>query len=345
MYQNYPGYYDYYRYSYYWNYQQYLQQQHLRQLRRGYSAQGWALLVYYGILNAAVIIVMVLDMILQMGSSIQQTGQIDYNWVMEQIYKNSGWGYFVAIGFGFLALLLWKKSKFTFGTIWQKNRPMKVGGFLQILSIFMSAQMIFMLLSLLAELILNQMGLTTQPAEAMELDGLSMFLYTGLGAPISEEILFRGLILRSVEPYGKKFAIFSSALLFGLFHGNLSQAPFAFVVGLVLGYVTVEHNIVWAMVLHMFNNLIISDNLDRLSKLMPGDTGTLLAWVIIGLFTLAAIIILIVQRKNIRAYLQSNKDDPLCAKAFWSAPGIIVLVSFLGLLILLSMVTAVYPVG
>ena len=343
MYQNYNGYYGYYGYPYNWNYQEYLRKQHVKQLRRGYSAQGWALLVYYGIMNVAVIIVMVLDMILQMGSSVRQTGDIDFNWVMEQIYNNSGWGYFVAIGFGFLALLLWKKARFTFGTIWQKNKPMKVGGFLQILSIFMSAQMVFMLLSLLAELLLNQFGLTTQPADAITLDGLSMFLYTGLGAPISEEILFRGLILRSIQPYGKKFAIFSSALLFGLFHGNLSQAPFAFIVGLVLGYVTVEHNIGWAMVLHMFNNLIISDNLGRLAELMPGETGALLLWAIIGLFTIAAIIILIAQRKNIKAYLQNTQDDPACAQAFWSAPGIIVMVSLLGLSILLSMITGVYP--
>lgn len=336
--------YGYYGYPYYWNYYEYMRQQHRKQLRHGYSVQGWALLVYMGIMNVAVILVMVLDMIVQMGRSFATSGAVDYDWVMEQVMVNSGWGYLLSIGIGFFVLLLWKKPKFTFGTIWQRNRPMKVGGFLQILSIFMSAQLLFMLLSLLAELILNQLGLTTVPAETIDMDGLSMFLYTGLGAPIAEEILFRGLLLRSIEPYGKKFAIFSSALLFGLFHGNLSQAPFAFCVGLVLGYVTLEHNIAWAMVLHMFNNLIISDNLGRLAELMPPGVGDILLWALIGAFSLAAVLTLIIQRKKIRAYIKETKDDPDCAKAFWSAPGIITLVAILGLTILMSISTSVYQI-
>lgn len=337
--------YGYYGYPYDWNYYEYMRQQHIRQLRHGYSVQGWALLVYLGIMNVAVILVMVLDVFAQIGRSMESVGAVDMEWVMERVMANSGWGYLVAIGIGFLVLLLWKKPKFTFGTIWQRNKPMKVGGFLQILCIFMSAQMVFMLLSLLVELILNQMGMTTVPAEAIDMDGLSMFLYAGLGAPIAEEILFRGLFLRSVAPYGKKFAIFSSALLFGLFHGNLSQAPFAFCVGLVLGYVTLEHNIGWAMALHMFNNLVIADNLGRLAELMPQGVGEGLLWVLMGLFTLAAVVILIVQRKKIGAYIKETKDDPQCAKTFWSAPGIIVLVVILGLTILMSITTSMYPMA
>ncbi|MBE6924947.1 MAG: CPBP family intramembrane metalloprotease [Ruminococcaceae bacterium] len=340
MYQNYPGYYP---YPFYWNQEEYLRQMRQKQMRRDYSAQGWTLLIYYGIMTLAVTIASLIDTFIQMGRSFTEAGSVDMDWITNQVLNNSGWGYMLAIGVGFIILLMWKKSAFTFGTIWQRGKPMKVGGFLQTLSIFMSAQMIFMVLSLLVELLLNQAGLTSPSAEAMEVDGLSMFLYAGLGAPISEEILFRGLILRRMEPYGKKFAIFASALLFGLFHGNLSQAPFAFCVGLVLGYVTLEHNIGWAMVLHMFNNLIISDNLTRLSELLPENTGSLLIWAVIGLFTLAAVVILIAQRKKIKAYLQSNQDEAGCAKAFWSAPGIITLVVIMSVSILSSVFAYIMP--
>lgn len=55
-------------------------------------------------------------------------------------------------------------------------------------------------------------------------------------APIFEEILFRGLIMRRLLKYGAPFAIVVSALLFGMLHGNMSQIPFAFMMGLALGY-------------------------------------------------------------------------------------------------------------
>jgi membrane protease YdiL (CAAX protease family) len=55
-------------------------------------------------------------------------------------------------------------------------------------------------------------------------------------APVTEELLFRGLIQRSMrERYGPRAAIASSALLFGAFHFDLQALFFATVVGLVLG--------------------------------------------------------------------------------------------------------------
>lgn len=335
----------YYGYPYPWDYQTYWKNQHINRLRHSYSVQGWALLIYLGIMNVAVLLVMVIDSAMKTAYSMSEMGTVDEAWIEESMMRNSGWGYLLAIAVGFAILLLWKKPGFTFGTIWKKNRPMKVGGFFQILSLFMGAQLVTILLSLLVEYLMNQMGMTTATDSALDYDSLSMFLYVGLGAPIAEELLFRGLFLRSVEPYGKKFAIFASALLFGLFHGNLSQGVFAFVVGLVLGYVTVEHNIGWAMALHMFNNLIVSDATSRLNQLLPGDVVDLVLVGVLVLFTVAAVVILIVQRKKIRAYLKTNRDDPYCAKAFWSAPGIITLICVLAATVALSVVTAFIPLS
>ncbi len=184
----------------------------------------------------------------------------------DQLVQNimgNGWGYFAAAGIGFVILLCWKGKKFTFHEIWVKGRAMKASDLIPVTCVFMCGQLLFQLIGSLMELIFNQFGLSImsamESASMAGIDTFSMFLYAGLLAPVAEEILFRGLILRSLMPYGKKFAILTSALLFGVFHGNLVQSPFAFGVGLVLGYVAVEHSITWAMVLHMFNNLIISD--------------------------------------------------------------------------------------
>lgn len=317
------------------------EQLRLKELRGAYSVQGWAMLIYYGILNVAVMIVMLIDVFIQMFSMAAAGQEPDMEKMTEAMMANSGWGYFLAIAVGLFVLLLWKKPKFCFGTVWKKGSPMKLGSFLAIFVIFTSAQLGAQLLYMLLEFLFNQAGLSI--VQSMEsaggsMDSLSMFLYVGLGAPISEEILFRGLVLRSMEPFGKKFAIFASALMFGIYHGNLIQIPFAFAVGLVLGYVTVEHNIGWAIVLHMFNNLILSDTMTRLTAYLPEPWPELSFWILIIGCALAALIVLIVKRKQVKLWLHRYQDDPLCTRAFWGAPGIITLVTILGVMTVLSTV-------
>lgn len=319
----------------------------LQQLRKVYSGQGWAMLIYYGILNVAVMAVMVVDAFSQGLMSALTNQALDEEQLTQEMMDHSGWGYFVAIGIGLLVLLLWKKPKYMKEVLWATGKPMKVGSFFQIFAIFTSAQLGAQVLFILLELTMNRFGFSM--AESMEsaggsMDSLSMFLYVGLGAPISEELLFRGLVLRSMEPYGKKFAIFASALLFGLYHGNVIQIPFAFAVGLVLGYVTVEYNIGWAIVLHMFNNLILSDTLTRLLAHLPAPWPDLWFWIVIIACTIAAAIILIVKRHQIKIWLRRYQNDPLCARAFWSAPGIVTLVVVLGLLTGVSTITMITPI-
>ncbi|MBQ9742720.1 MAG: CPBP family intramembrane metalloprotease [Ruminococcus sp.] len=80
-------------------------------------------------------------------------------------------------------------------------------------------------------------------------------LSTAVIPAFSEEILFRGAILGKLRKYGDGFAVFVSALLFGLFHGNFIQIPFAFIVGLVLGLTVVYTNsMLPAILIHFANN-------------------------------------------------------------------------------------------
>lgn len=74
-------------------------------------------------------------------------------------------------------------------------------------------------------------------------------------APFFEEFVFRGIVLGRLRRFGNGVAIFGSALLFGLFHGNFIQMPFAFLCGLVLGYIVVRTGSLWAAVaVHFLNN-------------------------------------------------------------------------------------------
>jgi len=94
-----------------------------------------------------------------------------------------------------------------------------------------------------------------------------------------EEFAMRGVVLGSLRRFGDGFAIFVSAALFGLMHGNLVQAPFAFVVGLGLGYITVVSGSMWpAITVHFLNNFLATVLNEFMSGMAP------------SLFTLANIV-------------------------------------------------------
>ena len=81
-------------------------------------------------------------------------------------------------------------------------------------------------------------------------------LSTAVIPPLVEEFACRGVLLGSLRKFGDGFAIMVSAIMFGLIHGNFQQAPFAFLVGLILGFVTVKCDSIWpAIIIHAYNNL------------------------------------------------------------------------------------------
>ena len=72
-----------------------------------------------------------------------------------------------------------------------------------------------------------------------------------------EEFAFRGVVLGILRKYSDSLAILVSSIMFGLMHGNFMQIPFAFIVGLILGYITVKSNsMLPAMIIHFLNNAI-----------------------------------------------------------------------------------------
>lgn len=79
-----------------------------------------------------------------------------------------------------------------------------------------------------------------------------------IAAPILEELLFRGMIYKRLRDFcNSKLAIIISAAFFGLFHGNLVQFVYAFVIGLLLAYVYEKMKTIWApIVFHIGANLL-----------------------------------------------------------------------------------------
>lgn len=61
-----------------------------------------------------------------------------------------------------------------------------------------------------------------------------------VAAPICEELVYRGVILKSAYPYGKETAVFISAILFALAHGSVTLFAMPFVYGIICGITAVK---------------------------------------------------------------------------------------------------------
>lgn len=314
-----------------------------KELRRRFSTVGWILLIYYGILNAGVFLTAFFEMTFGMMGALL-SGQPEQIPTMLEKGMKDGWGYVVAVAVGLLALLIWKKPSLR--RAGERGKPMTPDSFLSLLCLFLSGQAVYQLLNTFAELILNGFGLSMLDgleSLAMDTGSFSMFLYAGILAPITEEILFRGVVQRALMPYGRRFAIFCSAFAFGIFHGNLLQSPYAFLMGLVLGYTASEYSIAWSMVLHMINNLVLADLLPRLLSGLPDITANLIVLGVILAFTVGAVAVIIAKRRSIGEYFRADHKNGVYLSCFFTSPGMVLLMVLMGISMVFTFMLMLSP--
>lgn len=171
-----------------------------------------------------------------------------------------------------------------------------------------------------------------------------VLLITVIIAPIVEEYLFRKVLIDRLIVFGDGTAILVSALMFGLTHGNLTQLFYAFLIGLMFGFVYVRTGKVkYSIGLHMLFNFLggfvpaaFMKKMDIFAleeSLMQGDftavfdrIGSLLGLIgyemAIWGCGIAGFVLLIVNRKKFRlnqGELQLTKGE--VAKQFFTTPG------------------------
>ncbi len=83
------------------------------------------------------------------------------------------------------------------------------------------------------------------------------FFIAVICAPIMEELLFRKALMDRTLQYGEGTSIVLSGILFGLFHGNLNQFVYAFLLGIFFGFVYAKtRNVKYSIILHMVINFM-----------------------------------------------------------------------------------------
>ena len=154
-------------------------------------------------------------------------------------------------------------------------------------------------------------------------------------APIGEELLFRKLLVDRVRGYGDKVAILLSGLLFGLFHGNLFQFFYAFLLGMILAYVyTRSGDLRWCVAMHAAVNLLGSIVMPGLAPRLPLQ---MVAGLQYGLIAAAAVLVgLMWHRRRL-----SDGGTPLSRERLmplFGNPGMIACLAAMLLMTVLSLV-------
>ena len=132
-------------------------------------------------------------------------------------------------------------------------------------------------------------------------DSITKFLYVAIVGPICEEVVFRGFVQRKLEKYSPVVAIMTSAIMFGLFHGNFGQLFPMIGTGLVFGYMAYKYSIKMSIAMHVTYNLVIGELFGMLTDFlekggeefllpiieMTPFTATIMTMAGIGIFVIA----------------------------------------------------------
>ena len=169
-----------------------------------------------------------------------------------------------------------------------------------------------------------------QQSDAPETLGLLLLtvVHTAVLPALLEELIFRGYIMQPLRRYGDWFAIITSALIFGLVHGNMMQVPFAILAGVALGYINVVTGSMWMNILLHFLNNFISVLYTSAVAVSGESLGVVLSlavtYGVIALGVLAFVGYVLSNRNFARLRPGDQPRFPRKAAHFWLMPTVII---------------------
>lgn len=231
--------------------------------------------------------------------------------VLDEAIK-SGTSSIIAVILGLAFLFFYFEKSDSRKLVFYTRDKMTGRSFLVLLTVFMSAQAAFSLLGGGMELGFNQFGysiLGEIKDASSNSSTVSMLLYASFIGPVSEEIIFRGFVMRGFEKYGARYAVVMSAVIFGLFHGNMIQSIFAGLVGLILGYTAMKYSIKWAVLLHIINNFVFGELLTHLLSGMNEPIQSIIFYGIEGAFLAGTVVLILMKKTELRERMKETKID------------------------------------
>lgn len=260
---------------------------------------------------------------------------IDITEVLNFIY-NTGFALIAAASISVLVSFLCSRRKPSF----EKNRNIDLKTVIMFFVVIQGLQLVCSLLLVPLEGLFSQVGYNFDEAVSMASDPsvyFSSLIYSVVIAPVMEELFFRGLLLKKLQPYGKIFAIVISAMLFSLMHQNIVQMPVTFAMGMLFGYIAIEYSLGAAIVLHLLNNAFVE---------VSGQLGKMFDyfWAFDSLFmyacTAASVLIFFLNLSKIKEYLRREKPEGNVVKCFFTRPLILIVIAYYLVMTFLSVSAA-----
>lgn len=140
------------------------------------------------------------------------------------------------------------------------------------------------------------------------------FIFVVIMPAITEEFLFRGIVMRSIAGvYGGAKAVLISALLFSLMHMNIANLPTTFIVGLTIGFAVYKSNCMKAgVIMHATHNGIVL--ILSMLKLTSNDATTtelfhpmIVIYAVLGALIMLVTMLLIHRRGALPGTLAATK--------------------------------------
>lgn len=171
-----------------------------------------------------------------------------------------------------------------------------------LLTVFISlgAAQISYIISMVSSSVIYMAGYEYDPgiAEADTTAGWVMDIISSvILAPVFEELFYRGVIMRSLTRVSKRFAIFVSAVIFGLVHGNPYQFMLGFICGVIFAYADIKMNsIIPSIIAHIAVNA--HTYIGYSYAHLPVETQNLLEFGIMVFFIVSGVIAVIIGLKK-----------------------------------------------
>jgi len=226
-------------------------------LRSSYAIGGWCSLlrffVAYSLMNILAFVIM---QILE-----ARNPDADAASISSFVENSSIWAGFNMLVFGLtnigFALLGMKLSKQKLSSVFAPKNY-KFRNFLQYSLIGFSLWFCSILLGQYVVNIFSLAGIRVTSGGDYPATGIGFMvsaIYTCVVAPVTEELFFRGMLLKTFSKANQRFAIFFTAVMFGLAHGNVVQFILGFILGIFFAHITLKHNsIIPAIGIHALLN-------------------------------------------------------------------------------------------
>ena len=129
----------------------------------------------------------------------------------------------------------------------------------------------------------------------------TMALYALLVVPLAEELVFRGVILNGLRRYGRVFAILTASLLCALLQCDPVSGLWIFLLGLALGYCSLEYGLIWAIGARVVGDLLFSGLPNRYLMSAP-RTARLSILAVALVLVLAGLVMFFLHRASLLDY-------------------------------------------